>query len=42
MLGETLTNRLEKPEEVATRHCSHENSFVTGIDIKADGGLATE
>jgi len=43
MLGKTLVGRLGKPEEVANVAlflASDESSFVTGIDIKVDGGMA--
>jgi NAD(P)-dependent dehydrogenase (short-subunit alcohol dehydrogenase family) len=43
MLGKTLLNRLGKPEEVANVAlflASDESSFVTGVDIKVDGGMA--
>jgi NAD(P)-dependent dehydrogenase (short-subunit alcohol dehydrogenase family) len=43
MLGKTLIGRLGKPEEVANVAlflASEESSFVTGIDIKVDGGMA--
>ena len=43
MLGKTLTGRLGKPEEVANVAlflASRESSFVTGIDIIVDGGMA--
>ena len=43
MLGKTLLGRLGKPEEVANVAlflASDESSFVTGIDIKVDGGMA--
>lgn len=43
MLGKTLLARLGKPEEVANvalfLACG-ESSFVTGVDIKVDGGMA--
>jgi NAD(P)-dependent dehydrogenase (short-subunit alcohol dehydrogenase family) len=43
MLGKTLLGRLGKPEEVANVAlflASNESSFVTGTDIKVDGGMA--
>ncbi len=43
MLGKTLLGRLGKPEEVANVTlflASDESSFVTGVDIKVDGGMA--
>lgn len=43
MLGKTLLGRLGKPEEVANVAlflASNESAFVTGIDIKVDGGMA--
>jgi NAD(P)-dependent dehydrogenase (short-subunit alcohol dehydrogenase family) len=43
MLGKTLVGRLGKPEEVAIVAlflASGESSFVTGIDIIVDGGMA--
>ena len=43
MLGKTLIGRLGKPEEVANVAlflASDESSFVTGIDVKVDGGMA--
>ena len=43
MIGKTLVGRLGKPEEVANVAlflASDESSFVTGIDIKVDGGMA--
>ncbi|ROZ74992.1 SDR family NAD(P)-dependent oxidoreductase [Ramlibacter sp. WS9] len=43
MLGKTLLGRLGKPGEVANVAvflASDESSFVTGIDIKVDGGMA--
>jgi NAD(P)-dependent dehydrogenase (short-subunit alcohol dehydrogenase family) len=43
MLGKTLLGRLGKPEEVANAAlflASDESSFITGIDIKVDGGMA--
>ena len=43
MTGKTLVGRLGKPEEVANVAlflASDESSFVTGIDIKVDGGMA--
>jgi len=43
MLGKTLTGRLGKPVEVANVAlflASDESSFVTGVDIKVDGGMA--
>jgi NAD(P)-dependent dehydrogenase (short-subunit alcohol dehydrogenase family) len=43
MLGKTLVGRLGKPEEVANVAlflASDESSFVTGIDVKVDGGMA--
>jgi NAD(P)-dependent dehydrogenase (short-subunit alcohol dehydrogenase family) len=43
MLGKTLLGRLGKPEEVANTAlflASDESSFVTGVDIKVDGGMA--
>ncbi|PZV38773.1 SDR family NAD(P)-dependent oxidoreductase [Mesorhizobium kowhaii] len=43
MLGKTLLGRLGRPEEVANAAlflASDESSFVTGIDIKVDGGMA--
>ena len=43
MLRKTLVGRLGKPEEVANVAlflASDESSFVTGIDIKVDGGMA--
>jgi NAD(P)-dependent dehydrogenase (short-subunit alcohol dehydrogenase family) len=43
MLGKTLVGRLGKPREVANVAvflASDESSFVTGIDIKVDGGMA--
>jgi len=43
MLGKTLLGRLGKPEEVANVAlflASDESSFVTGVDIKVDGGMA--
>ncbi|MDV2453200.1 SDR family oxidoreductase [Xanthomonas hortorum] len=42
-LGKTLLGRLGKPEEVANVAlflASNERAFVTGIDIKVDGGMA--
>ena len=43
VIGKTLVGRLGKPEEVANVAlflASDESSFVTGIDIKVDGGMA--
>jgi len=43
MLSKTLLGRLGKPDEVANVAlflASDESSFVTGIDIKVDGGMA--
>lgn len=43
MIGKTLVGRLGKPEEVANVAlflASDESSFVTGIDIKVDGGMS--
>jgi len=43
MLGKTLVGRLGKPEEVANVAlflASDESSFVTGVDVKVDGGMA--
>jgi NAD(P)-dependent dehydrogenase (short-subunit alcohol dehydrogenase family) len=43
MLGKTLLGRLGQPEEVANVAlflASDESSFITGIDIKVDGGMA--
>ena len=43
MLGKSLLGRLGKPEEVANVAlflASDESSFVTGIDVKVDGGMA--
>ena len=43
MVGKTLVGRLGKPVEVANVALflvSEESSFVTGIDIKVDGGMA--
>lgn len=43
MLGKTLVGRLGKPQEVANVAlflASDESSFVTGVDIKVDGGMA--
>ena len=43
MIGKTLIGRLGKPEEVANVAlflASEESSFVTGIDIIVDGGMA--
>ena len=43
MVGKTLVRRLGKPVEVANVAlflASGESSFVTGIDIKVDGGMA--
>jgi NAD(P)-dependent dehydrogenase (short-subunit alcohol dehydrogenase family) len=43
MIGKTLLGRLGKPEEVANVAlflASDESSFVTGTDIKVDGGMA--
>jgi NAD(P)-dependent dehydrogenase (short-subunit alcohol dehydrogenase family) len=43
MIGKTLVGRLGKPDEVANVAlflASDESSFVTGIDIKVDGGMA--
>src|ERR1700756_2129346 len=43
MLGKTLLGRLGRPEEVANVAlflASDESSFVTGTDIKVDGGMA--
>jgi NAD(P)-dependent dehydrogenase (short-subunit alcohol dehydrogenase family) len=43
MLGKTLVGRFGKPHEVANVAlflASDESSFVTGIDIKVDGGMA--
>ena len=43
MVGKTLVGRLGKPVEVANVAlflASEESSFVTGIDIKVDGGMA--
>jgi NAD(P)-dependent dehydrogenase (short-subunit alcohol dehydrogenase family) len=43
MVGKTLMGRLGKPVEVAHVAlflASEESSFVTGIDIKVDGGMA--
>jgi len=42
MLGKTLLGRLGKPVEVANVAlflASDESSFVTGVDIKVDGGM---
>ena len=43
MIGKTLMGRLGKPVEVANVAlflASEESSFVTGVDIKVDGGMA--
>jgi NAD(P)-dependent dehydrogenase (short-subunit alcohol dehydrogenase family) len=43
MLGKTLIGRFGKPHEVANVAlflASDESSFVTGVDIKVDGGMA--
>lgn len=43
MVGKTLLGRPGKPEEVANVAlflASEESSFVTGIDVKVDGGMA--
>lgn len=43
MLGRTLLGRLGKPEEVANVALfltSDESAYVTGIDIKVDGGMS--
>ena len=43
MLGKTLLGRLGKPEEVANVAlflASDQSSFITGVDIKVDGGMA--
>jgi NAD(P)-dependent dehydrogenase (short-subunit alcohol dehydrogenase family) len=43
MLGKTLLGQLGRPEEVANVAlflASDESSFVTGTDIKVDGGMA--
>jgi NAD(P)-dependent dehydrogenase (short-subunit alcohol dehydrogenase family) len=43
MLSKTLLCRHGKPEEVANVAlflASDESSFVTGVDIKVDGGMA--
>jgi NAD(P)-dependent dehydrogenase (short-subunit alcohol dehydrogenase family) len=43
MVGKTLLGRLGKPQEVANVAlflASDESSFVTGTDIKVDGGMA--
>jgi NAD(P)-dependent dehydrogenase (short-subunit alcohol dehydrogenase family) len=43
MIGKTLVGRLGKPREVANVAlfiASDESSFVTGTDIKVDGGMA--
>lgn len=43
MLGKTLVGRLGKPVEVASVAlflASDESAFVTGVDIKVDGGMA--
>ena len=43
MLGKTLVGRLGKPIEVANVAlflASDESAFVTGVDIKVDGGMA--
>lgn len=43
MLGKLLVGRIGKPEEVANVAlflASDESSFVTGVDIKVDGGMA--
>lgn len=43
MLGKTVLGRLGKPTEVANVAlflASDESSFVTGVDIKVDGGMA--
>jgi NAD(P)-dependent dehydrogenase (short-subunit alcohol dehydrogenase family) len=43
MLGKTLLGQFGKPEEVANTAlflASDESSFVTGVDIKVDGGMA--
>lgn len=43
MLGKTLVGRFGKPHEVANVAlflASDESSFVTGIDVKVDGGMA--
>jgi NAD(P)-dependent dehydrogenase (short-subunit alcohol dehydrogenase family) len=43
ILGKTLLGRLGKPEEVANVAlflASDESSFVTGVDVKVDGGMA--
>src|SRR5579859_4516029 len=43
MIGKTIVGRLGKPVEVANVAlflASDESSFVTGIDIKVDGGMA--
>lgn len=43
MIGKTLVSRLGKPEEVANTAlflASDESSFITGVDIKVDGGMS--
>lgn len=43
MLGKSMVGRIGKPEEVANVAlflASDESSFVTGVDIKVDGGMS--